>query len=106
MSEFKSSITARDFGVVTFTDHNGVECSIQQSSAIGPSNDAMDRPGSSMIWLGCNEADPQYLVRGKGWMPVQMPKQYIANTRMHLERSHVEELIKVLQTWLDTGEVG
>lgn len=65
----------------------------------------LERPGSSCVWLGCDDADPKYFVPNgdPAWRPVEMPKEYIANTRMHLDRKSVEMLIAHLQSWLETG---
>ena len=51
---------------------------IQESSAIGDYDDAMDRPGSSFLWVG--EAH-------------------------HLNREEVKEMIERMQYWLDTGRL-
>jgi len=68
------------FQVITFKDHSGDKVELQQSSAIGPYDDAIDRPGSSYVWLG---------------------SEYYG--RVHLSRDHVLCLIDVLATWLRTG---
>lgn len=39
---------------------------------------------------------------GVAW-PVPMPPDYIADTRMHLNRAQTRALIRHLQAWLDTG---
>lgn len=49
---------------------------IAQSSVIGDYNDSFDRPGSSYVWIGDNH---------------------------HLNREEAAELVKHLQSWLDTG---
>jgi hypothetical protein len=49
---------------------------VQASSAVGPYDDAFDRPGSSFLWVG---------------------------DRHHLNRDEVAELVRHLQSWLDTG---
>ena len=69
----------RGYGIVEFTDANDTSCSIQESSAIGPDLDAVNRPGASMLWLG---------TRGN---------------RMHLTRDQAEGVVCVLKTWLETG---
>jgi len=84
--------TSRGFARIEFTDRYGVPCSLQESSLAT----------EAAIWLGCNEADPKHLVSGQGWVPVAMPAEYVANTRMHLTRDQVVELIAVLQRWVDT----
>ncbi len=79
--------TNRGFARIEFKDLYGIECSLQKSSLA--TEDA--------IWIGCNDANPQVLVRGEGWKPVTMPDEYISNTRMHLSREQVAELIPHLQ---------
>lgn len=90
--------TGRGFEKITFRDFNGTECSLQQSSAA-----VYEQPGSSAVWLGCEDADPQVFVPGKSWQPVQMPPEYIADTRAHLDRKQVQALIHHLEAWLETG---
>lgn len=98
--------TNRGFEKVTFTDRSGVECSLQQSSAIDmDSDDGIEHPGSSFVWLGCNDADPKVFVPNgdPSWRSVPMPENYIANTRMHLSRDHARMLIGYLTSWLNDG---
>ena len=78
--------TPRGFGLVLFDDANGQKCSLQQSSAIGDTEDACDRPGSSFVWLGIDSGNP--------------------GARMHLDREQVAGLIERLQSWVDTGNFG
>ena len=68
--------TGRGFQRIDFLDHNGRECSLQQSSLA-----LFEPPGSSALWLG------------------------VGDERMHLETDHVEALIKHLMVWLDTGSL-
>jgi hypothetical protein len=102
-----SERTERGFAIVNFTDANGVRCSLQQSSAIDCSRaGVIDTPGASFVWLGCNDANPREFVPNDdpSWRPIQMPAQYIANTRMHLNAEQVRMLITSLSRWLETGE--
>lgn len=71
--------TERGFDLIEFTDINGRECTLQQSSAIDGTERGMYQPGSSSVWLG------------------------IDDERMHLDRAKVKELIWDLANWLDTG---
>jgi hypothetical protein len=87
--------TERGFTLIEFTDRNGVECSLQKSSLA--TEDA--------IWLGCNKADPRVLVHNEGWKSIPMPQDFIANTRMHLTREQVSDLMPFLQRFIDTGEL-
>ena len=108
--------TRRGFCVVEFTDANENTCSLQQSSAIGDYDAALDHPGSSMIWLGVDDANPQVMKSQaaslglelppgevSGWMPYPVPDEVLMSTRMHLNRDQAKGLIERLQRWLDTG---
>lgn len=77
--EMKHKTTERGFQEVEFTDANMYPCSLQQSSAVGTEEGAIQRPGSSMVWLGPFEG------------------------RMHLDRDQVAELIALLNSWVKTG---
>ena len=108
--------TNRGFMLNEFTDRNGIKCSIQQSSAIGDEEDAMERPGSSVLWLGVDDAQPVIMAvdaqkvgiethKNYGWIPYPIPKEVLLHTRMHLSRQQVISLINSLQHWVDTGEL-
>lgn len=88
--------TPRGFELVKFKDCYGVECSLQASSLA-----TFEKPGTSAIWLGCEDAKPRILVQGQGWQLIPMPPDYLADTRMHLDRRQVASLIAHLQNWLD-----
>lgn len=88
--------TSRGFEIVDFKDRNGVSCSLQASSLA-----EYEKPGTSAVWLGCDDADPKILLPGKGWTKVEWLPGTIANTRMHLSRELVAALITHLQAWLD-----
>lgn len=109
--------TGRGFRMVEFTDANGHECTLQQSSAIGDTDEGWNNPGSSFVWLGVDDAQPQVMKSQaeslgltlppgevSGWMPYPIPDEVLLSTRMHLNREQVEGLIQRLQSWLDTGE--
>ncbi|MCR9201769.1 MAG: hypothetical protein NXI04_24245 [Planctomycetaceae bacterium] len=108
--------TGRGFKLVEFTDSYGYECSLQQSSAIGDTDEATENPGSSFIWLGVNDGKPQVMKSQakalglelppgevSGWMPYPIPEEVQISTRMHLSRDQVEGLVERLQRWLDMG---
>jgi hypothetical protein len=73
--------TGRGFEIMKFRDCYGLECSLQESSAMGPYEDSYDRPGSSYVWLG---------VRGE-------------QKRMHLNRGQAYELAERLLNWVNKG---
>lgn len=78
--------TSRGFQYVGFLDRRQTLCNLQQSSAINEGYaDAIDKPGSSYVWLG---------VTGPAGEETQ---------RMHLSRIDVAALIEVLGRWLDRG---
>ena len=76
--------TARGFEIIEFTDHYGEKCSLQASSLA-----IYQKPGTSAVWLGCEDAK-NHPATGEALSP-----------RMHLNRQHVAALISHLQSWLD-----
>jgi hypothetical protein len=88
-------LTNRRFARIDFADQYAVQCSLQKSSLAT----------EDCIWFGCNDADPKMLVRGKGWKPVPMPEEYIANTRMHLNREQVAQLLPFLVAFVNSGDL-
>lgn len=108
--------TNRGFSVVMFQDASGLECSLQQSSAIEDNDAALDNPGSSLIWLGVDDCKPQIMKSQAkalgvelpsgdltGWMSYPIPDEVLITTRMHLSREQAKGLIARLQSWLETG---
>ena len=93
--------TKRGFAIHEFTDRNGVKCSLQKSSL------ATD----DCIWLGCAEIGLKRFEPFIGWSDVPLENRgpnginYIANTRMHLTREQVKELLPILQRFVKTGEL-
>jgi len=86
--------TQRGFDLIEFSDSNGVHCSLQESSVA-------DR---DMIWLGCDKANPRQLISGKGWTTIPMPcGEVVMDTRMHLTREQVEELLPHLIEFVESG---
>ena len=91
----KPTTTARGFRCWTFTDRNGVECSLQKSSVAT----------EDMIWLGCDEPNPKHLVQDQGWIPYPMSDSISTTTRMHLTRDQAAELLPLLRQFVETGEL-
>lgn len=95
--------TNRGFQLIAFKDQYANECSLQQSSL------ALYRePGTSAIWLGVDNANPQIMASktpqgGNGWVPYNIPEDVSLTTRMHLNRWMVKRLIPHLQAWVDSG---
>lgn len=114
----KVSKTNRGFEIAEFLDAYGKESSVQQSSAIDLSSDDPDPhgPGSSFLWVGLTDSDPQILAKDAkahgveteettGWVKYPIPDCVSIATRMHLNREQVEDLVELLQRWLDTGSL-
>lgn len=87
--------TERGFAVIGFVDRYGIECSLQKSS-LGTEN---------AVWFGCNNANPRLFIKYQGWKDIDMPEEYIANTRMHLTQEQVKELLPYLIKFVETGEL-
>ena len=111
--------TNRGFGRVEFTDRNGIECSIQCSSAIDfEAEGSLENPGSGMLWLGVRDAGKTAQVMAVdaakvgiqtneryGWIPFPIPDEVLLQDRMHLTRSQVRGLVKRLNHWLKHGDL-
>lgn len=103
------SRTQRGFGIVKFKDGYGYDCTIQQSSS------AM----GDFLWIGVDNAQQHAQVMAvharhfgiqtdqmNGWVEYPIPKEVMIPDRMHLERKDVRRLVKLLNNWLRTGELG
>jgi hypothetical protein len=94
------SKTQRGFALYEFKDSYNVPCSLQKSSS------AED----DKIWLGVDESNPRILASktlqgGTGWVPYPVPENVLMNTRMHLTRDQVKELLPILKEFVKTGEI-
>lgn len=93
----KTKKTNRGFSNKNFTDRNGVECSIQQSSLAT----------EEAIWFGIDKpkltifADKSY---GK-YETMDMPELYMVDSRMHLTRKQLKKLLPTLIKFVETGEL-
>ena len=105
----------RGFSAVAFKDSYDAECSLQCSSAIDfDIEGGLDNPGTSYLWVGIDDPNPQVMCtqakdagvepeKDYGWQPYPIPEQVLVTTRMHLNREQVAGLIERLQQWLDNG---
>lgn len=87
-----AQFTERGFELHSFTDSNGIECSLQKSSSI-----------EDRIWVGANEIGLKKLDIN-GWVELDT-KDCIANTRMHLTQKQVKELLPYLKRFVKTGNI-
>lgn len=85
----------RGFQIGHFVDTHKNGCSIQQSS------DAMQE----CIWVGIDH--PRLTVfenhHHGNYIVTEMPENFMVNSRMHLSREQVAELLPHLQKFVETG---
>lgn len=96
----KKSKTERGFALITFKDHNGIECKIQKSSLAT----------ADAIWFGAKEIGVKEFQPGRGWRDVDLKTElggesYVANNGMHLTRKQLKRLMPALQKFIETGEL-
>ena len=103
--------TNRGFELNHFTDDYGVDCSIQESSSVEPH-----------IWLGVHHPRICIMYKDKdklvgidkvqlddpecnecGWCTINLPKEVLIESRMHLNRKQAKELAKQLNYFARTG---
>lgn len=97
--KMKTKATQRGFLYNEFTDSNGTECSLQESSIAT----------EARVWFGANEIGLQRFEPRIGWSEVKLTQDppdgiiYSANTRMHLNQAMVKKLLPALQHFAETG---
>lgn len=77
IDKYRIKKTQRGFAIIR-NDEREHFVLVQESSAIGDHEDAMDKPGSSFLWIGNHH---------------------------HLNREQVLQLVGHLQRWLSTGKL-
>lgn len=88
--------TARGFRRAEFVDRDGIKCHLQESSLAT----------EAAIRFGCSELGLQTLIPNKGWTPLDVPKNTVANTTMHLTQPQVHALLPLLLEFALFGTVG
>jgi len=98
----KRETTQRGFGIYQFKDSSGMECNIQKSSSAIQDH----------IWLGAEKIGLKEFRAGEGWKDRTefddtdtISHHFIANSRMHLTRDQVAELLPILTQFVETGEI-
>lgn len=95
--KLENTTTNRGFGLIKFKDANGIDCSLQESSAIRD---------ESLIWFGCQSDTPVLeLIPGKSWQPVKLPQDHLVRDRMHLTQSQVRALLPLLVHFAKHGQL-
>ena len=102
--------TSRGFEVIHFDDDYGVDCSIQESSAVEPH-----------IWLGVHNPDVSIMyndldvlpnisvvrddafINRRGWCTLSLPNEVRIFSRMHLNKKQAKVLIKQLKYFVRHG---
>ena len=99
--------TNRGFERQDFYDDFGLECSIQESSAVVPH-----------IWLGVNHAPVKVMLKDlpgssismpspecneRGWCTINLPIDALVESRMHLNREQALDLSKNLAYFSEHG---
>jgi len=87
--------TARGFSIINFRDDYDKSCSLQKSSSAE----------ADKIWLGVDDANAKYLVKGEGWKEYKLPDGVETFTRMHLTQEQVKQLLPYLNAFVETGEL-
>jgi len=100
--EMKREKTDRGFAIIKFKDRYDTPCHILESSLAD----------DDCIWFGCDEPNPRIMASvvvpgGVGWVPYKFPleEHVLTDTRMHLSREQVKELLPILQKFVETGEI-
>ena len=93
--KLEKTVTNRGFALYKGKDRNDKDFTLQKSSIA--TEDA--------IWLGVMDAEPKMLVPNMGWVEVPMHEGVEFNTRMHLTKEQVEELLPILKKFVETGEL-
>lgn len=88
--------TERGFDFYSFTDFNREKCTLQKSSS---GND-------ELVWLGVEgKVLRESGIEGVGMIPVPLNDQFLIVARMHLNREMVRQLLPMLQSFVETGEI-
>ncbi len=95
----ETKYTQRGFGVVTFKEDHGEDCSIQISSAIRE---------ESFIWIGMDKPSTANVTSKDNPLQsvhVNIPEPIHVYARMHLSQSMVGELLPILEHFHKTGKL-
>lgn len=88
--------TQRGFSKGKFKDQYGLVCSIQESSLAT----------EDCIWLGIDEPKLTVFDSNMGnYVVNDLPKNWRVDSRMHLTRKQVSDLLPLLQGFVDTGSL-
>lgn len=107
---------SRGWPRIDFEDAYDQQCSLQLSSVVYDYEDALEKPGTSAVWLGLSNVRAQVMARDAasvgvsastdvGWVDYPIPDQVQVWTRMHLNREQVAGLRDRLTEWLETGQL-
>ena len=97
----EKTTTKRGFRRIEFIDRYRKQCSLQESSLAD----------EEAIWFGIDKAEPIVLASDVGlicggWADYLIPDKVLINTRMHLTRRQVADLLPYLQWFVENGDLG
>lgn len=93
VSKLTYTRSQRGFLSIGFKDRHNVACSLHESSLAT----------EAAVWFGCDNADPKHILPSGEWVNIELPKDHIANTRMHLTQKQMKKLLPTLQFFADNG---
>lgn len=99
-------VNDRGFMIGKFKDSNGVECSIQESSAM-----RTEEEGGNCLWFGANDIGLKIFIPNgnPSWRDIDIKDVFpqaetaLANTRMHLSQEDVRKLLPTLEYFAEHG---
>lgn len=104
--------TNRGFELHHFLDDYNAECSIQESSSIEPHIWlGISKPQLSIMYkdkdklVGLDKVQPDNPECNEGWCTINIPKEVLIESRMHLNKKQAKELAKQLNYFVRTGRL-
>lgn len=95
--------TPRGFEVQHFRDDYGLDCSIQESSAVEPHVWlGVHNPPHKVIWYGAEKYGINVTEKA-GWYDYPIPEEVLVESRMHLSRKQAKILAKKLMYFARHG---
>lgn len=93
----------RGFEVQFFIDDYGIDCSIQESSAVEPHIWlGVHNPPHKVMWVDADKFGIEVSEKS-GWYDYPIPKEVLVESRMHLSRKQAKALAKKLRYFAKYG---
>ena len=95
--------TLRGFEVQHFLDDYGLDCSIQESSAVEPHLwFGVHRPFLKIEWWNAKKYGME-VAKESGWYDYPIPDEVLIESRMHLNQEQAKDLAKKLMFFAKHG---